>query len=74
MADVLPTGQAFHWNKTESDPPEWTGAIGDKYIRERHLDIFLFAIWVGLMKAFNCDFTVYSLAFLSNSHHLDSVF
>ena len=30
LADVLPTGQAFRWNKTESDSPEWTGAIGDK--------------------------------------------
>ena len=30
LADVLPTGQAFRWNKTESDPSEWTGAIGDK--------------------------------------------
>ena len=27
LANILPTGQAFRWHKTGSDPEEWSGTI-----------------------------------------------
>ena len=27
LASILPTGQAFRWHKTGSDPEEWSGTI-----------------------------------------------